>query len=497
MSESPPIPPAPPARSHFNNWISAIGGVIATGALFSFALLVWIDFTQDNSNPYLGIFTYLVAPGFLITGLGLAFFGAWAQRRWAIKHAATAPDKWRLDFTNPKQRRNLTFFGIGAMGFIMLSAFGSYQTYHYAESVQFCGQVCHSAMNPEFVAYQRSAHARVDCVACHVGDGVKWAIKAKLNGTHQLVGYTLNNYNRPIETPLSDSRIRPAQEICAKCHWPGKEQGNIVRRYDHFLSDRANTAYSIRLVLHVTEPKAGGAMGGIHWHAGHDEKVEYYATDPDRQQIPWMRVTKLSDGSTRIYRTADFEGEPPAGALRTMDCMDCHNRPAHTFPSPNDSVERALATGAISRNLPYAKREAVKAMLQEEITTDAGAAGQIAAYLRKKYADAAEAPAASAEVQRLFASTMFPERKADWRHYPDNRGHKDSLGCFRCHDNKHFNAAGKGVPSSDCASCHTIIAQGQGTEFDQIDARGLVFAHPDGELDPELSCSDCHNGGIQ
>jgi len=139
MSTPTPPPPAAP-RSHFNNWISAIGGVLAVGALFSFALLVWMDFTQGDTNPYLGIFTYIVAPGFLITGLGLVFFGAWAQRRWAIKHAATMPDKWRLDFHNPAQRRLMFLFGTGAVGFIMLSAFGSYQTYHYSESVQFCGE---------------------------------------------------------------------------------------------------------------------------------------------------------------------------------------------------------------------------------------------------------------------------------------------------------------------------------------------------------------------
>jgi hypothetical protein len=198
-----------------------------------------------------------------------------------------------------------------------------------------------------------------------------------------------------------------------------------------------------------------------------------------------------------VYRTAEFKGEPPADALRTMDCMDCHNRPAHTYPTANSSVERAMARGDLSTKLPYLKREAVKAMLQSEIKTDADAAGKIDAYLRKKYADAPEGPAASAEVQRLFASTMFLERKADWRQYPDNIGHKDSVGCFRCHDNKHLNAAGKGVPSSDCTSCHTILAQGNETEKNQFDARGLEFKHPDGDLDPELTCADCHNGGVQ
>src|SRR6185295_13839674 len=95
MPPSTPLPAAAKPRSHFNNWISTIGGVLAIGSLFSFALLVWIDFTQGDKNPYLGIFTYLVAPGFLIAGLTAVFFGSWAQRRWAIKHAAI-PDKWRL-----------------------------------------------------------------------------------------------------------------------------------------------------------------------------------------------------------------------------------------------------------------------------------------------------------------------------------------------------------------------------------------------------------------
>ena len=183
---------APRPRSNFNNWISAIGGVIAIGALFSFALLVWIDFTQDNQNPYLGIFTYIVAPGFLILGLVLVFFGAWAQRRWAVKHAAV-PDKWRLDFSDPTHRRRLVLFGCGALVFVMLSAFGGYQTYHYSESTAFCGQVCHDAMNPEFVTYKRGSHARVDCVQCHVGSGAQWFVKAKINGTHQLIAYVLDD----------------------------------------------------------------------------------------------------------------------------------------------------------------------------------------------------------------------------------------------------------------------------------------------------------------
>jgi len=502
MPDSPSSPPSPGAdlkpRSNFNNWISAIGGVLAIGALFSFALLVWMDFTQGDKNPYLGILTYIIAPGFLIAGLGLAAFGAWAQRRWAIKHADTMPDKWRLDFTDRTQRRRIVLFGCGAVAFLMLSAFGSYQTFHYSESTLFCGQVCHEAMNPEFVTYKRGSHARVDCVQCHVGTGAQWFIKAKLNGTHQLIAYTLDNYSRPIATPIKN--LRPAQDTCEKCHWPEKFHGNVEMNYEHFLSDKKNSPFTARMLMHVNKSAPGSPLGGIHWHVSDTERVEYYAADEKRQDIPWMRVTNLKDGTSRVFRIDSFKGEPPAGQIRVMDCMDCHNRPAHVFPTANDAVEKSMAAGTLSLKLPNIKRVAVQAMTQKEITTGAEAPQKIADFMRAKFTDpalAAELPAAIAEVQKIFASSIFPERKADWRVYPNNIGHKDWPGCFRCHDDKHKTSLGQKVRSSDCNSCHTIISQGKGEQLETLSAKGLKFAHPDGELDAELTCTDCHNGGIQ
>ncbi|MBI2513022.1 MAG: NapC/NirT family cytochrome c [Opitutae bacterium] len=496
-TDSPQEPRTPPLkpRSNFNNWISAAGAVLATGALFSFALLVWMDFTEGEKNPYLGIFTYIVAPVFLIAGIALAVFGAWAQRRWGIKHAATVPDKWRLDWSNPTQRRNITLFGFGGLLFIMLSAFGSYQTYHYAESTQFCGQVCHAAMNPEFQTYQRGAHARVECVECHVGSGAAAFIKAKLNGTRQLYGYVLDNYNRPIDTPVHN--LRPARETCEKCHWPEKFHGNIDMSFDHFLSDKKNTAVSIRMLMHVNSGRPGSPLAGIHWHVSPDSTVEYYAADADRQDIVWMRVTNKKDGSARIYRNEEFKGEPPAGAVREMDCIDCHNRPAHVFPTANDAVERAMGLGTIPTKFPNVKRVAVQAMTQKDLTTSADASQKIADFLRNKFRDDADLPALIAGVQQVYAQTIFPERKADWRIYPNNIGHKDWPGCFRCHDDKHKTESGELVKASDCTSCHSIIAQGKMAELTTISPTGLEFKHPGGEYDEELKCADCHNGGIQ
>ncbi|MBI2497354.1 MAG: hypothetical protein HYV75_05345 [Opitutae bacterium] len=288
------LPPAQPItpRSHVNDWISASGGVLAVGALFSFALLVWMDFTSGEKNPYLGIFTYIVAPGFLITGLITVFFGAWAQRRWAIQHAAV-PDKWRLDLSSPAHRRLVVMFGVGGVIFLLLSAFGSYQTYHYAESTQ-------------------GARARVDCVQCHIGSGATAFVQAKLNGTRQLVTFTLDNYNRPIDTPVHN--LRPARETCEKCHWPDKFHGNIDLTFDHFLSDRKNTAVSVRMLLHVNSGRPGNPLAGIHWHVNPDSTVEYYAADADRQDIVWMRVTNKKEGTAKIYATRSSRASRPPGS---------------------------------------------------------------------------------------------------------------------------------------------------------------------------------------
>jgi hypothetical protein len=493
-SNDKPSKPVLAPRSNFNNWISAIGGVIAIGALFSFALLVWMDFTGDHKNPYLGIFTYIIAPGFLITGIGTAIFGALAQRRWTIQHAL-APDKWRLDFSDPGQRRYLILLGSGGVVFLLLSTFGSYQSYHYAESNLFCGLVCHRAMSPEFATYQRGGHARVDCVQCHIGPGAKAFIQAKVNGTEQLVTYTLDSYKRPIDTPVKN--LRPARETCEKCHWPEKFLGNLDVTFDHYLSDKRNTSYSVRMLMKVNAGRPGSPLTGIHWHVSPDSSVEYYAADAKRQDIVWMRVTNKKDGSAKIFRNEEFKGEPPAGLIREMDCIDCHNRPAHVFPPANDAVEKAMALGVLGTTLPNIKRTAVQALLQKEITTTAEAPQKIAEFIKAKYTDSPEVPATVAAVQKIYTETIFPERKADWRIYPNNIGHKDWPGCTRCHDDKHRTANGETVRASDCTSCHVILAQGKGAELATLTASGLEFKHPGGEYDAELKCADCHNGGLQ
>jgi len=156
-------PSLPLQRSFLlRNWLTLSGAVIALGSLFSFLLLLLLDALAHSANPYIGILTYLVAPGFLAIGTFLAVLGI-VLRRLQQRRAGGSPLPLKIDLTRPRDRRLMGFFLIGAVGFLLISALGSYHTYHYTESVQFCGQACHTVMKPEMVTYQHSPHARVAC----------------------------------------------------------------------------------------------------------------------------------------------------------------------------------------------------------------------------------------------------------------------------------------------------------------------------------------------
>lgn len=493
---SPSPAPAPAkARSHFKNWISLVGTIIAAGSFFAFVFLFAIqEFTHDR-NQYLGILTFVVAPIFLITGLLFIFAGWIIQRRAMAKLApGSSPAVLAIDLSRPQDRRRFGLFMGGAFVFLLLTAFGSYETFHYTESVEFCGTLCHGVMGPEFTAYQRGEHARVACVQCHVGGGADHYLKSKINGAHQLLALVRDNYARPIPTPVRN--LRPAQDTCEQCHWPERFTGGLERRFDHVMSDKANTPFTVRLLLKVGGgADAKGPVNGIHWHMSKANKVEYYATDDKRQDIVWVRTT-LADGRVRVYRKGEFKDEPPAAKLRTMDCVDCHTRPAHNYRAPNDEVEAALHRDLISVQLPEIKRTVVGALSAEYASTTE-ALGKIDAAIRGKYGARTEVDAAVKQAQEIYRLNFFPDMKVSWKAYTNNIGHKNSAGCFRCH-NDALLAGGKTplITQNDCNSCHTILAQGKGAELHQLAPEGLEFKHPEGDT-AGLLCSDCHNGGNQ
>ena len=498
MSNAPgPTPsPAPRSRSPFENWISLSGTIVAAGSFFAFVFLFAIQTFTGDRNQYLGILTFVIAPLFLITGL-LAILVGWLIHRRRL--ARTDPDApsalLTVDLSRPRDRRNFVLFLTGAFVFLLLTAFGSYETFHYTESVEFCGTLCHTVMEPEYVAYQRGEHARVTCVQCHVGGGADYYLKSKLSGARQLYALAFDKYNRPIPTPIHG--LRPAQDTCEKCHWPERFTGSLERRYNHLLSNKENTPYSIRLLLDVGGAAAEhGREGGIHWHMSKSNKVEYFADDAQRQNILWVRATQ-PDGTVRVYRKGDFKDDPASAAIRTMDCVDCHTRPAHNFLAPNDALERAVRLARLDLSgLPHFKRHAVAA-LTAEYTTVPEAEAKIATALQAKYPAGPALDAAITEVRNVYRQNFFPRMKASWKAYPDNIGHKNWPGCFRCHNDELLSGAAKPrITQNDCNSCHVILAQGRGAELHQLAPDGFEFAHPDGETSG-LLCSDCHNGANQ
>jgi NapC/NirT cytochrome c family, N-terminal region len=499
MSDTPPIPTLAPAAkplSIWRNWITFAGTVVASGALFAFLLLLTLDLTgKGSNNPYLGILTYIVAPAFLIAGLVLVLGGAWYERRRRVRPGAEAPHV-AIDLSRPRDRRILFWFVVGTGAFLMLTAIGSYQTFQYSESVTFCGEVCHKVMEPEFTTYQHGAHARVACVECHIGSGAEWFVKAKVSGTYQVYSVLFHKYETPIPTPVRN--LRPARETCLECHWPEKYSGSVERTAHHYLTDDANTPYTVRLLVHVGggSPE-NGPVGGIHWHMLISNKIEYFASDRQRQVIPWVRRT-AADGTVTVYRTPDFKGDPDPALIRRMDCMDCHNRPAHNYQTPDNAVDEGIYLGRISKALPGIKKVAVDLLTRPYSSVDA-ATTSIRRGLMSKYGSVSGVADTVAAVQAIYRTNLFPEMKADWSKYPDNIGHLDSAGCFRCHDGKHKDVAGRrGALTNDCNSCHTILAQGSGADLSRLSPEGQVFKHPSTDIEGlGMQCSDCHNGKNQ
>ena len=483
--------------SLIRNWISLTGAVIAVASFFAFLLLFSLDFFAQHGNPYMGILAYLVSPLFLIFGGFLSLLGYWIQRR--QEHKATAeglpPVAIRIDLSRARHRKILGTFIVGSVIFLFITAVGSYQTYQYTESVQFCGKSCHTPMDPEFVTSQHSTHARVDCVACHVGSGAGAYLRTKISGMRQLYHVVRNDFERPIR--VSIGKLRPARETCEQCHWPQKFTGGYERMFHHYLADEKNTQFSVRLLVNVGggNPQRG-PVGGIHWHMNIANKIEYAAVDDQQRSIPWVRHTD-ANGVVTEYVNSDFKGDISKLDKRTMDCLDCHNRPSHNFLSPNEAVDISLESGRLDPSIPWLKSKVVDALVQP-YSTQPEALKKIDETLRKTYAGNPKVDAIVAEAQSIYKNNFFPEMKADWRSYPDHLSHKEWDGCFRCHDGKHQivnskNPADKTTIKADCKACHLILAQGDPSQMGKLNATGFDFVHIDSEYS-DFSCAECHTG---
>ena len=153
------------------------------------------------------------------------------------------------------------------------------------------------------------------------------------------------------------------------------------------------------------------------------------------------------------------------------------------------------ANGKIDPAIPWIKSNVVAALIAPYASEDQ-ALEKISSSLRAKYPGTPKIEAAVQAAQEVFQRNIFPEMKADWRAYPNNIGHKDWAGCFRCHDGLHQAADGKTkIQASDCNSCHTILAQGSGEQLDKLNPKGYSFFHIDA-VNEDFSCNNCHTGAF-
>src|SRR6476646_8165782 len=356
--------------------ISIAGMVLTTISAVIFLIVFLADLLGLHTNPYLGILFFLVLPGIFLFGLALIPLGSWLERRRRARGRPSAQIHWpRIDFNDPVHRHTAIIIFALTIANVVIVSLAAYRGVEYMDSVQFCGQVCHTVMKPEFAAYQDGAHSRVACVQCHIGPGASWFARSKVSGLRQVFAVSFHTYSRPIPSPVQN--LRPARDTCEQCHWPEKFHGDKIRRIVEYGDDEKNTESVTTLQVHVGGgSERHGIAQGIHWHMNVANEVEYIATDDKRQVIPWVQVKDRSGAVREFVADGVTPDQLAKGERRRMDCMDCHNRPAHPMaPTPERAVNERMASGEIPSTLPFVHREVVKALKAAYPSADAAEQG--------------------------------------------------------------------------------------------------------------------------
>ncbi|HXQ30658.1 MAG TPA: NapC/NirT family cytochrome c [Steroidobacteraceae bacterium] len=442
------------------NTISLIGTALVVGSLTLILSLIAVQAIGLRGGAYLGIITFVLLPGVLLLGLVLIPIGIRRERKRAAGHRRGEEQRFPiLDMNNERTRKSIIgLMALSTVSVVVLAA-ATYKGIEVMDSTAFCGTVCHTVMQPEYTAHERSPHARVACAECHIGPGADWFVKSKLSGTWQLVAVTFHLYPTPIATPIGN--LRPARETCEVCHWPATFVGDKLLVKTVYTDDEANTELKTAVLLRVGGI-AGRESSGIHWHVNPGVRIRYKAS-ADRQTIYDVEATDAS-GKVKLFKASETPKD--ASDWRTMDCIDCHNRPTHRFSMPIDEVDNAMASGYMDKSLPFLKRESLtvlKADYPNQEVAKASIAREMRAFYQTNYPQVADHSNAAIEqaireLQVIYTSNVFPQMKVTWGTYPDNIQHFDSPGCWRCHDRKHKTDDGEKI-QRDCGLCHTILAQ--------------------------------------
>jgi len=484
-----------------SNWISILGALFAINAFILIIILLIQSLLTVHQNPYNGMFTFIILPTILVIGLILIPIGMLMKRH----RTKEADQRWPvLDLNNSRQRQKLFLVSVFTFLFLIISAMGSYEAFNYTESIDFCGKLCHKVMEPEYTTYMHSPHARVPCVDCHVGEGANWYVKSKLSGLYQVYSVIFHKYAQPIETPIKD--LRPARETCERCHWPQKFYARKLRSQRTYLTDSLNTEWNFSLLMKIGPTLSPmGLKEGIHWHINPDMRIEYIASTKDREIIPWVKMTNLKTGDVQIFQDTDNVLDKKAIDTlehRVMDCMDCHNRPSHSYKSAPIYIDNAMIAGTIPSDLPFIKKVAMNVLKGPFNNKDSAMMyirDSIINFYKSGYpqiysANMKKITQAILGIQNEFSLNVFPYMRVTSASYLNHIGHIESDGCFRCHSDRHQNEKGK-VISKDCNWCHSIIAQGPAGKIQYLTVDNLMeFVHP---IDIKNNwktyfCTECH-----
>jgi hypothetical protein len=449
--------------------VTLTGAAVATStALTTIAFWFYDIFLPGPPHPYIGLLVFLILPGIFVLGLLLISLGIWLRRR-SLRGSGKLPGVFpAIDLGLPVVRRTLAWVAVATVLNLLIIGTASYRGVEYMDSTSFCGTTCHTVMEPEYTTYQNSPHSRVACVECHIGPGAGWFVRSKLSGLRQVVAVTFHTYSRPIPSPVK--YLRPARETCEQCHWPQRFTGDKFLVNTSYKDDEQNTPQTDVLVL-----KVGGrtwrSSVGIHGHHLSDTvRIRYISTDAERQVIPVVDYTD-DRGETTEFISSDAkptQQQLDKGEHRMMDCVDCHNRPTHAFDLPENAVDKQVSLGRISSDLPYIRKKAVEVLKVNYPTRDVAQqriTGEINRFYQTNYPEIYQArravvEQAGAEVARIYLRNIFPDMRVTWGTHPNNIGHNDSPGCFRCHDGSHTSADGQTI-TNDCSACHQVLAAGE------------------------------------
>jgi hypothetical protein len=438
-----------------SHWLSMLGLFLVVTALVSWLVILPIQ-GRGGPNPYIGIVVFVVIPILFVAGLLLVPLGIYLARRRihdSLGGEATIEPgvAWR---------RLGLFFGVTALVNALVVSLVTYRAVHQMETVQFCGQTCH-VMTPQAKAHPVSAHARLACVECHVGEGARGWFESKAAGTRQLFEVAFDSYPRPVPSPLASGRLVPTRETCEHCHNPEQFAPARLRVISRFAEEEANTETQTVLTMMV----GGSRYGGIHGkHYGPGVEIRFAAADAQREKIPWVEYRNTNTGETRVYQT-DAGGSVSSAPKIRMQCVDCHNRPAHTFSPPDRALDAGFAVGMLPTTLPYLKKTGMEALKATYASSEEAARRipeTIEGYYKQSHPEiyasrGADVKNAARHVAEIYSRNVFPDLKVTWGTYRNDIGHETSPGCFRCHDEQHATSEGKTI-TMDCAACHEAIA---------------------------------------